>query len=237
MREEKEHVYVNLARLKKGGETFEVDVDPDMALKFRKGDPTVTIRDVLKAGRVFKDAQKGLAASETLLKDLFKTDDMFEIGARIVREGEIQLTGEYRAQLREAKRRRILDIVHRNGIDPGTKLPHPLVRIEAALVEAKVRIDEFKSPEEQINDVLAGIRKVLPIAFAQKQIWIHVPAVYAPKAQGLIRAFSKLLKEEWKSDGSWEITVEIPGGLQEDFFDKLNHLTKGNIQSKILKEI
>lgn len=237
MREEKEHVYVNLARLKKGGEVFEVDVDPDLALRFRKGDSSVAIRDVLKVSRIFKDANKGLAASETKLKELFKTSDPFEVASVIVKEGNIQLTGDYRAQLREAKRRRIIDIIHRNGIDPRTKLPHPAQRIEAALDEAKVRIDEFKAPEEQVHDVLAKLRPVLPIAFAKKQLWLHIPAVYAPKAQGIVRSMSKILKEEWKNDGGWEVVIEIPGGMQEEFFDKLNHLTKGNIDSRVLKEM
>ena len=46
--EQKERVHINLARLKKNGEHFEVDVDPDLALRFKQ-DGSVDIREVLNA--------------------------------------------------------------------------------------------------------------------------------------------------------------------------------------------
>jgi len=231
----KERAHLNLARLKKGGEVFEVDVDPELAMRFKKGDTSVDIHDVLKAEHIFSDTQKGFAASTTVMKDLFGTDNVLDIARIIIQKGEIQLTSEYRQQLRDAKKKRIISIIHRNGIDPRTKMPHPMARIESALEEAKVKIDEYKNAEDQVNEVVDALRKVLPITFSQKEIWLHVPAVYAPKSQGMIRSMSKLLKEEWKTDGSWEATVEIPGGLQEEFFDKLNSMTHGNVQTKIVK--
>ena len=233
---EKERLHLNLARLKKGGDLFEIDVDPDLAIRFKKGDTSVSIHDVLKVEHVFKDTQKGLIASSTLMKALFGTDNVLEVADIILKKGEIQLTSEYRQQLRDAKKRRIIDIIHQNGIDPRTKMPHPMTRIESALDEVKVKIDEYKSAEDQVNDVVEALRKVLPITFSKKEIWLHVPTSYAPKSQGMIRSMGKLLKEEWKNDGSWEATVEIPGGLQEEFFDKLNSMTHGNVQTKIIRE-
>ena len=46
----------------------------------------------------------------------------------------------------------------------------------------------------------------------------------------------EILKEDWGNDGSLIINVEIPGGLQEEFFDKLNGLTHGEVESRIIKE-
>ena len=236
MRESKERVHLNLARMKKSGEMFEVDVDPDLAMKFKKNVPGVDIREVLRAEHVFKDAQKGLVASGARLMELFGTDDALEVAAIIIKEGEIQVTSDYRSELRETKRRRIISIIHQNGIDPRTKAPHPVQRIEAALEEAKVRIDEHKSPEDQVQDIVDKLRKVMPITFSKKQIWIHVPAVFAVKSQGIVRNMSTIVKESWNNDGSWDVTVEIPGGMQEEFYDKLNSLTQGMIETKILKE-
>ncbi len=232
----KERLHLNLARLKKEGDIFEIDVDPDLAMKYKKGDTSVSIHEVLKAEHIFKDTQKGLKASDTVMKALFGTDNVIEVAEVILKKGEIQLTAEYRQQLRDAKKRRIISIIHENGIDPRTKMPHPAQRIENAMDEAKVKIDEHKNAEDQVNDVVDALRKVLPITFSKKHIWLHVPASFAPKSQGIIRSMSKLLSEEWKNDGSWEVTVEIPGGLQEEFFDKLNSMTHGGIQSKIVKE-
>ena len=236
MRLLKERVHLNLARLKKAGEVFEVDIEPDLAIKFKKGVPGISINEVLKAERIFVNAQKGLAASDERLKQVFGTDDPVEVAQIIIKEGEIQLTGEYREELRDAKRRRVIAIIHRNAIDPRTKLPHPLGRIEDAMVEAKVRIDEHKNAEEQVQDVLAALRRVLPITFAVKELWVRIPAHYAHKSQGIMRTMATIKKENWEADGTWTGTIEIPGGMQEDFFDKMNSITKGTVDIKILNE-
>ena len=47
-----------IARLVKNGETFEVLVDPDKALAYRKGSP-VSIDNILATSEIFKDSKKG----------------------------------------------------------------------------------------------------------------------------------------------------------------------------------
>jgi len=44
-----------------------------------------------------------------------------------------------------------------------------------------------------------------------------------------------IVKDEWGDDGSWRAVVEIPAGMQAEFFDMLNKKTHGNIETKILK--
>ncbi|HLD33410.1 MAG TPA: ribosome assembly factor SBDS [Candidatus Nanoarchaeia archaeon] len=234
MTDNKVRVHVNLAKLKKNGEMFEVDIDPDLAIKFKKGVPGIDIHDVLKAEHIFRDAQKGMVVSSSLLEEVFKTDDVLAIAAIIIRDGEIQLTSEYRNELREQKKRRIISIIQQNGIDPRTKLPHPGHRIESAIEEARIKIDEHKRAEDQVQDVVDGLRAILPISFVMKQIWMKLSAQFAHKSQGALRSMGKIMKENWGADGSWDAIIEIPGGMQEDFFDKLNSLTKGTAQTKIM---
>jgi len=45
-----------------------------------------------------------------------------------------------------------------------------------------------------------------------------------------------LLKEEWKSDGSYLCLIEIPAGIQQDVYDRLNSLTHGQVEVKIVKK-
>ena len=236
MMKEKKHVHLNLARIKKDGEMFEVDVDPDLAIKYKKNPASIDIREVLRVENIFKDAQKGLVASGKRMEEFFGTDETLEVAAYIIKNGEIQVSADYRNQLREMKRKRIISIIHQNGIDPRTKAPHPAQRIEAAFEEAKVRVDENRSAEDQVQHIVDQLRKVLPISFSKKQIWMHIPAQFATKSQGIVRSMGSIVKESRNIDGSWEVTVEIPGGLQEEFFDKLNNLTKGMIETRILKE-
>tara|TARA_Y100000034_G_scaffold20758_2_gene23827 strand:+ start:11449 stop:12180 length:732 start_codon:yes stop_codon:yes gene_type:complete len=227
-------IHINVARLKKEGENFEVDVDPDLAIKFKQGDESISIREILKAPKVFNDAKKGMLASENRMQTIFNTSDAYEVAKIIIKQGEIQLTSEYRSKLVEEKRKKIINIIHRNGIDPKTKLPHPVERIENAFKEAKVHINESKKAEDQVKDVLAKLRPILPIKFEVREIEVHIPGEFAGKSYAIIKSFSKILKDNWNNDGSLTARVEIPAGLTEDFFDKLNNLTHGKVESKIL---
>jgi len=47
-------------------------------------------------------------------------------------------------------------------------------------------------------------------------------------------SFGTILKEEWQPDGYWVGVVEIPAGVQLDFFDQIGKKSKGEIETKIL---
>lgn len=219
-----------IARLKKGGENFEVLVDLDKAIDFRK--EKVGIDEVLAAGYIYKDSKKGMKASEHEMKKFFMTSDIKKVAEIIVRDGEMHLTAEHRNKLREEKRRRIIELIHRNAVDPRTGLPHPLNRIENAVEEAKVVIDEFKSAEEQIEDILERLVEIIPIKFGVRKILLKIPARYSGSCFNVIKKISKILDERWGNDGSLSLKVEIPGGMIEEFYDKLNNLTHGEIEAK-----
>ena len=228
---DKEKVVLNTAKLKKDGFNFEVAVDPDLAISYKKGED-IDIREVLKSENIFFDVKKGELASEAEMKNVFDTTDGIKIAEQIIKTGDIQLTAEYRQQLRESKKRRIIEIIHRNGVDPKTKLPHPIVRLENAFNEVKVHIDEFKSAEDQVQDVLVKLRPILPISFEKKKLQIIIPANYASKCYSIVKSFGDLSKDEWQNDGSWLGVIEIPAGLSEEFFEKLNSITHGDLESK-----
>ncbi|MBU4283826.1 MAG: ribosome assembly factor SBDS [Nanoarchaeota archaeon] len=230
----KERFSINLARLKKGGQNFEVVINSDNAIAFKQG-KNIAIEGVITNEKIFADAKKGLLASEKLVQQLFNTTDVKEVAKIIIKDGEIQLTAEYKQKLREEKKKRIINFIHANGVDPKTGLPHPVTRIENAFEEAKIHIDEFKSEEKQIDEILKKLRVILPIKFEIDEIEIKIPASYAAKMYSVVKSFSRITKDEWLNDGSWKCIVEIPAGLKQDFFDKLNSMTHGEIETKILK--
>lgn len=232
---EKERLHLNLAKLKKEGQNFEINVDPDLSLKYKKGED-VDLREVLKSQDVFRDVQKGLLANEHDMERIFGTKDPLKVAEKILKEGEVQLTSEYREKLRERKKKKIINIIHKYGIDPRTNTPHPVQRIEAAMEEGGVHIDEKRSADDQVNEVIEKLRPVLPIRFEIKGIKVHIPAEYAPKAYSIVKNLSTIKKEEWLDDGSWQAIVEIPGGLEEEFYDKLNSFTHGNVEAEAVKE-
>lgn len=223
-----------VARVKSHGHDFEILVDCENALKLREGQ-NIDIRDVLAVEKVFSDASKGLKVSEVEMQQVFGTTDEVEVAREIIKKGEIQLTAEYRHKLREEKKKQIIDTIHRRGIDPRTNAPHPIIRIENAFEEARVHIDEFVPVKQQVEQILKQIRPILPIKLEIRQIAVRIPAVYAAKSYSTLKQNSKILKEEWQNNGDIIVLVEIPAGLQEDFFNKLNALTKGEIETKIIK--
>lgn len=223
-----------IARLKTNNQNFEILVDCNMAIAVKEG-KSVNMKDVLAAIKIFSDAKKGLEASENTMKQIFQTADPEEVAKIIIQKGEIQLTAEYRTSLKEQKRKQIINMLHANGVDPKTHLPHPPQRIENALEEAKFHFDEFKSVQEQVQEALKKLRPILPIKFETKEIAIKIPSEFAAKSYQILKSFGTKLKEEWLSDGSLATVLEIPGGLENDFYDKLNSLTHGNVETKVLK--
>ncbi|USN44974.1 MAG: ribosome assembly factor SBDS [Candidatus Woesearchaeota archaeon] len=221
-----EKFHVNMAKLRKGGRNFEIVVDPDLAVQYKEGE-LIDLAEVVKAQDIFFDAKEGELASEQDLKSLFGTTDPLAIAKVIISEGEIQLTAAYREKLRQAKRNRIIDIIHRNAIDPKNGTPHPKTRIEAAFDETKVKVDEFRRAEDQVNRIVDQLMVVLPIKFAKKVFDVRVPPAYASRIRHILERYATIKKDMWLSDGSATFLCELPAGLQGEFIDAVNAGTKG----------
>jgi len=223
-----------IARLEYYGEHFEILVDPDMAADFKRGE-AIEVQEILAVEEVFKDAKRGDKASEEAMMKAFNTTDILDAVAIIIRKGHVQLTAQQRKEMTEEKRKKIVATITREAINPQTKLPHPARRIEIAMEEAKIHIDPFKSVDEQVNTVLKAIRIKIPIRFERVQVAIKIPGDFSGKVYNVIPEFGKTRKEEWQQDGSWVAIVEIPGGMQDNFYRKLNELTHGQVETKLLK--
>ncbi len=224
-----------VARLESHGERFEILVDPDLAAEIRHGNE-MNIEDAVAALYVFENASKAEKASEEALVKVFGETDFVSVAERIIRKGEIHLTAEQRKKMIEDKRKQVVNFIARNAINPQTKLPHPPTRIEMAMEEAKVNVDPFRHIDELVKDTVKALRPILPIKFAEMKFAVKIPADYAPKAYGEIAAGTTIEKEEWQSDGSWVCICRIPAGIQEDFYNMINRLTKGDGEVKILSQ-
>ncbi len=224
-----------IAKLVKSGEKFEILVDPDKALEVKRG-KAVSLDDLLASQNVFEDARKGLRAPDSKLNKTFGTNDIATIAYRIIKEGEVQLTTEQRRQMLEERKKAIASMISARAINPQTNTPHPQERITNAMEKAKVQIDINKSVEEQIDSVVKAIQPIVPIKIEKVQLAIKVPPQFSGKAANIIRNFGSLQREEWGSDGSFSCIIEIPAGAQQSVFDKLNSLTHGDVDIKLIKK-
>jgi ribosome maturation protein SDO1 len=222
-------VFFNKAKLRKGGENFEIVIEVEPAIRYKEGE-NVDVREIMRGQHVFADANKGEQASEHHMKSVFGTTEPLKIAKIILDEGEIQITSEIREKEREKKRNKIIATISREAIDPATKLPHPPERIRLAMAEAKVSIDMFKTAEQQLDHVLTKIRPILPISFQKKMLHIIVPAEFSGKAQMYVRRNGVVQDEDWGSDGSWDVTIQCSPGVVDDLSGELNSLTKGRVK-------
>lgn len=225
-----------VARLESHGERFEVLVDPEGAARIRHGEE-VDIEEVVAALFIFENASRGDRSSEEALQKVFGTAEFDPVARRIIRKGEIQITAEQRREMVQEKRRKVIDFIARNAVNPQTGHPHPPQRIDMAMEEARVNIDPFKHVEEQVKEAVRALRPLLPIRFEEMRLAVRIPADYAPKAYGDIAAATAIEQEEWQSDGSWICVVRIPAGIQDEFYSLVNRVAQGDAEVRILERI
>ena len=218
------------ARIKKTGKNFEIIVNLDKALKFKKEG---TGNDFLETDTIFTDSKKGFKAPDKDLEQAFGTTDVNAIAQKIVKEGDILLTQEHRDEEKDKKIKQVVDFLSKFTLDPATGNPHTATRIESALKEANINIKNVPI-ENQIKEIITGLSSVLPIKMESKKINVTVPAIYTGAVYGTLKPHMQ--NETWLDNGDLKVIVNLPSGLQSSFYDKLNSSTHGSVITEEIKE-
>ena len=220
--------------IQKGHLRFELFVDPNLAFDYRRGE-NIPLEDILKSYEVYEDAKRGERATESLVKDAFGSDEIFEIAPEIIKQGEFRLTHEQREQLVAEKTESIIDNIAKRAMNPQTGHPHPPDRIRQAMEEAKVRVDPFLNVDEQVPNVVKALRVIIPISFESVKLQITLPASYSGKGYNMVATAGVIKSQSWGQDGSWTGLVEIPAQKRQELYDELNKLTKGQIRIELVR--
>jgi len=202
-----------VCRLKKGSDYFEILVDPDRALGFKKG-KEVNLEDILAVPGVYKDVRKGESIPNEELQKNFGTKNFNEIAKKILKEGDLQFTTEQRRQFVEDKTNEIANIISRRGINPQTNTPHPPKRILNAMEQAGIHVDPFLDAGAQIDKIVKDLKVILPIKFESVKVQITIPSQYAGRAYSEIKRLFEDSDERWLNDGSLQLIIQIPAGLE-----------------------
>ncbi|MFM8658620.1 MAG: ribosome assembly factor SBDS [Candidatus Nitrosotenuis sp.] len=225
---------VTVIRHSVAGEKFEILVKPDPALEYklgkRKDSSTVLVSD-----EVYTDSNKGTRASTEKLLKAFKTQDTGEIIEIILKKGDLNLTTDQRRKMVGEKRKQIIEFIAKTYVDPRSHLPHPPLRIEQALEQARISIDPFKNTEEQCKDVVESLRSIIPLKSENMLLDISVPAQYASQSYAVLKSNGTLKKEEWQNNGSLKAILEIPAGARANVIDRLGSITKGSATVEMVK--
>jgi ribosome maturation protein SDO1 len=220
-----------VARLILDGDKFELLVKPDPALEYKIGKRT-DISSVLVSDEIYSDANKGSRASSEKMMKHFKSTDSTDVAKQILARGELNLTTDQRRKMVEEKKRQIVQFINRSFVDPKTHLPHPIVRIEAAVEEVRVPIDPFKKAEDQAKTVVDALRKILPLKSETVKLTVTIPPQFAAQSYSVLKSTGELRSEEWLADGSLKAVLEMNASIRGQFLDRLGAVTKGSAQVK-----
>ncbi len=216
------------ARIKIKGKNYETSVDLDEALKVRDGKGDVI--SALQSNGIYYDLSKANIVPSSDLKSAFGTADLYKIAKKIITSGEIQKTQEFRDAQREEKIKKILNLIVKNAMDQNGR-PYTEERIKRAIEEVHYNFDN-RPAEQQVPEIINKLKPIIPISFHTKKIRIKVPARFTGHVYGLFKEFKE--SENWLPNGDLEVIINIPAGMQIDFYDKLNSATHGAIQSEDL---
>jgi ribosome maturation protein SDO1 len=220
-----------VARLILGGDKFELLVKPDPALEYKMGKRS-DISGALVSDEIYSDANKGSRASSEKMMKHFKTTDSADIAKQILAKGELNLTTDQRRKMVEEKKRQIVQFINRSFVDPKTHLPHPIVRIEAAMEEVRVPIDPFRKVDDQAKAIVDALRKILPLKSETAKLTVIVPPQFAAQSYSVLKSTGDLRSEEWLADGSLKAMLDINASIKGQFLDRLGTVTKGSAQVK-----
>ena len=221
------------AHMEIAGERFEVMVDPDLALAYRLGQKK-ELNNVLTVEEVFKNFRKGERHTTSSLQKAFGTTDVFAIAERIVKNGELALTTDQKRKMLEEKKKQIVAILMRECIDPRTGAPHTQLRLEQSMEAARVHIDGFKDAASQVEEVMKALRPIIPLKVERARVAVKIPPEHAQRVYGTLKGYG-IQKEEWARDGSLIVVLEMPAGMQGEFYEKINRATAGAAETKLMK--
>lgn len=219
-------VDVTVVRYSFEGEKFEILVKPDPALDYKLGKKK-DISSVLVSDEIYTDSSKGTKPSSEKLLKAFKTEDSIEIAEKILQKGELNLTTDQRRKMIEEKRKQIVEFIAKTYVDPRSHLPHPPLRVEQAMKDARIVIDPHKSVSDQVKDIVEKMRSIIPLKSENLELEIIVPAQYAAQSYSVLKSTGILKKEEWQSNGSLKAILEIPAAARPNVIDRLGSVTKG----------
>ena len=193
----------------------------------------ISLDDTLVTREIYKDAKKADRASEADILGVFQHKDMSKALDEIIKKGNYQLSTAERKKKVEEKRAQITYYFHKNFMDPKTKLPHPLTRIEAALGDIKgLRIHPDEPAEHQAKAIRKQLKDIIPLKSNALEGTIIVPHAFLGQSQGVIHGLCTVTKEEYTGAGCKMRVALVASDLQK-LLSELNRVGKGEINFEL----
>ncbi|KAF6001249.1 hypothetical protein F1559_001824 [Cyanidiococcus yangmingshanensis] len=216
-----------LVRFRHNKYNFEVATVPGTVTKYREG-LLRSLEDVLVTDVIFTDYHKGARASDKELQSAFgegfKKEEVLE---RIVRRGDFQLSASERRQKLEQKRNEIIEYIHKNFVDPKSRLPLPRMRVEQALETIHPRIDMDLPADRQVAQLMSKLVVCMPMKKHQVEGTLRLPHSVLGASNAIVRSYCTVSREHYTGEGA-VLDIMIAPGDYDAFIKALNQASKGN---------
>jgi len=221
-------------KYKKGSEQFEVLVDFDLLLEFKKKPEEISVYDVLADNKIFKDQKKGQIASEQTLNTIFENKTEQEILKEILLKGTCQIPTAYINKLREEKKEQIINYIAQEAVNPQTRSKYTPSMISTSFSQITFNVDPQKDFVLQAEEALHLLKRVIPISMQRVLLAIKVPGQYCGSFYGEFRRKGTVKKEFYDDTGNLNINFEISESRLDDVinFIKKNTNNEGEYSKK-----
>jgi len=124
----------------------------------------------------------------------------------------------------------------RAGVDTEKFQIQPIGELAIQLANAPVKtrfigMTPYGAPITEF-DTKGLTHRIIPIRIEVKRIKLIIPAASTGHVYGILQEYKE--SEEWLSNGNLQAILNIPAGLLMDFYERINHLTHGSVQSEEL---
>lgn len=215
----------------RGDKMFEILVEPDLAKEAKLEGKDHEIQRMLFVQEIFTDAGEGERASVDEIEKEFGTRQVMEAAEEIFEKGDMQLTTEQKAEIREDKWKQLVNMIARRVQNPRTGNPHPPDRVENALDEAGFDVQWDSDMEEEFEDAIDELRPIIPISLDEKTVAIRIPVDNAGKAYDKLQQAADIDEEQWGNE-YFTAKVTMPAGVLEELREKLQDMTSGQTEMK-----
>lgn len=182
---------------------------------------------VVMTDEIFKSIQKGERANTSDLENVFETSDMNKCIDIMLEKGTYPLSSDERKEIVVRRRHEIVAYIHNHYIDPKTKLPIPVTRIEIALTDMKAKVDYQTPIDKLLQPILKKLPEIIPV---KKQEGItgtlKISHQHLGQGYGIIAKYSKIQSEDYGTDGC-EMVISVVPCDYEHLLDGLNKVTNG----------
>ena len=202
-------------------------INLDSTKKYQKDSSSVSISDCVVTGEIYTDVKSGKRVSDQVLISKFGTDNVNECLKIILREATLPVTTAEKKLLNEQMLRKICHHFNMHYVDPTSNKPHPQSRIEAAIQQAKYRIDYTIPLEKHVQALEKKFPGILSLRKLELTAQLKLDHKYLGKAYGVLNQHCSIGKTEYGDVGA-TLHITCSPGQREELYSALTKITGGD---------